>query len=112
MPRVSSALRMRTQTRPRQLDRVRAQLHLDRADGHGSCGSTFLDMHIPRYGARIWELIHLEGCVIDSRPCTRHRHEGPVAEYVLIVDPRDTPTQLSFSVRRSNNDIWAPKGVA
>ena len=82
-----------------QLDRLMDQLHDDRAEGHGTCGVTLLALHMPRYSGRIYEARHERGCVIEERPCTRHPHEGAVADYTLVLDPRtDTPKQLSLEV--------------
>ena len=50
-------------TRPTQRDRVLAQLR----DGP-TCGTTFLDMHIPRYGGRILEL-RQDGHNITNEKC-------------------------------------------
>jgi len=46
------------------------------------CGTSFLDWHIPRYAARIWEL-RAEGYEIASRPCRLHSHESPQTVYEL-----------------------------
>jgi len=82
-----------------QLERVLDQLHYDRLEGHGTCGSTLLSMFIPRYSGRIFEARHERGCVIEERPCRRHAHEGPVADYLLVHDPAtDTPKQLALSL--------------
>ena len=48
-----------------------------------TCGTTFLDWHIPRYAARIYEL-RIEGHDIISRPCTLHAHESPQVVYELV----------------------------
>jgi hypothetical protein len=81
-----------------QNERVLDQMHLDRDDGHGTCGNTLLvEMRVARYAARVWELRHLRGAVINERPCTRHEHEGAVAEYLLIQSPRDIPKQLALA---------------
>ena len=55
-------------TRPTQKDRVLAQLR----DGP-TCGTEFLEMHIPRYGGRILEL-RQEGHTITNENCWKHQH--------------------------------------
>ena len=55
-------------TRPTQRERVLAQLR----DGP-TCGTEFLEMHIPRYAARIWELREL-GRDITNESCWKHQH--------------------------------------
>ena len=81
-----------------QNERLLDQLHLDRDEGHGTCGSTLLSLYMPRYSGRIFELRHLRGAVINERPCTRHEHEGAVAEYLLLQSPRDIPKQLALAL--------------
>ena len=54
--------------RPTQKDRVLAQLR----DGP-TCGTEFLDMHIPRFGGRIMELRE-EGHTITNENCWKHQH--------------------------------------
>lgn len=82
-----------------QCDRVLAQLHRDRENGHGTCGVDLFGMHIFRYAARVWELRHDRGITIEERPCRRHGHESAIAEYELVFDPAtDKPTQLTWRV--------------
>ena len=47
------------------------------------CGTEFLDLHIPRYSARIDELKAL-GYGFDRRRCTRHPHKSPQYEWRLV----------------------------
>lgn len=47
------------------------------------CGTTFLEMYMPRYAARIHELRN-EGHQIISRPCKLHRHETQQTVYELV----------------------------
>lgn len=61
----------------RQRDRVLGALKLG-----PTCGTTFLEWRIPRYGARVYEL-RQEGYEIVSRPCRMHRHENPQIVYEL-----------------------------
>lgn len=46
------------------------------------CGTQFLDWHMPRYAARIYEL-RTEGHYITTRTCQLHRHESPQIVYEL-----------------------------
>jgi hypothetical protein len=47
------------------------------------CGTTLLEWHIPRYGARLHEL-RAEGYEIESKPCRLHYHESPQTVYELV----------------------------
>jgi len=47
------------------------------------CGTTFLDWHMPRYSARVYEL-RAEGHDIITRPCQLHRHDSPQMVYELV----------------------------
>lgn len=47
------------------------------------CGTTFLDWHIPRYAARIYEL-RTEGHNIVSTPCKLHHHDSAQIVYRLV----------------------------
>ena len=47
------------------------------------CGTDFLDVFIPRYGARIWELKR-EGYQITKRLCDQHRHNSRQYLYELV----------------------------
>ena len=50
------------------------------------CGIELLDMHIPRYAARILEL-RQQGHMIDTQRCTQHEwHKSHQIEYFLIPD--------------------------
>jgi hypothetical protein len=66
-------------SRPTQRDRVLAQLR----EGP-TCGTTFLEMHIPRYGGRILEL-RQEGYTITNEKCWKHRHYSRQTIYRLTV---------------------------
>jgi uncharacterized protein YbbK (DUF523 family) len=46
------------------------------------CGTTFLEMYIPRYAARIHEL-RTAGHEIATRECRQHEHESRQTEYYL-----------------------------
>lgn len=83
-------------TRRIQQDRVLDQLRYDAGEGHGTCGNVLLQMRVPRYGGRVYELRHDRGFGIQTQRCTRHHHEGNVAEYVLTDDPERKPRQLSL----------------
>ena len=64
-------------SRPTQRDRVLAQLR------HGpTCGTEFLEMHIPRYGGRILEL-RQEGYSITNEKCWKHQHYSRQTIYRL-----------------------------
>ncbi len=53
-----------------------------------TCGTTFLDERMPRYGARIFDL-RRRGFLIVRRPCAdpSHRHESRQEEWRLIAAP-------------------------
>lgn len=55
-------------SRPTQQERVLAQLRHE-----PTCGTEFLEMHIPRYGGRILEL-RQAGHTITNEPCWKHQH--------------------------------------
>lgn len=63
-------------SRPTQRQRVLAALR----DGP-TCGTEFLDMHIPRYGARIMEL--RETLTITNELCRKHQHYSRQTVYRL-----------------------------
>jgi hypothetical protein len=50
----------------------------------GVCGTQFLEMHIPRYAARVGELRD-DGHTIDNVACPHgwHRHNSRIATYQL-----------------------------
>ena len=52
------------------------------AGPRGICGNHWLDVHIPRYPARIWEL--KRRYAILSEPCHEHDHASSVARYRLV----------------------------
>ena len=64
-------------SRPTQRDRVLAQLR----DGP-TCGTEFLEMHIPRYGGRILEL-RQAGYNITNESCWKHQHFSRQTVYRL-----------------------------
>ena len=55
----------------------------------GVCGTEFLDMHIPRYSARIHEL-KADGYTITTRRCdiTTHRHLSGQTAFVYTPTPQ------------------------
>ena len=51
------------------------------------CGDTLLELHMPRYAARVHEL-KADGYQIISRRCKQHTwHTSPVVEYILVREP-------------------------
>ena len=52
---------------------------------HGPvCGTTLLDLHIPRYADRVYTL-KSDGWIIDTRTCEQHDyHTTRQIEYVLV----------------------------
>ena len=60
---------------------------LQQAGSSGVCGTRLLDMHLPRYAARISEL-RVEGYTITTRTCRHpyHQHSTRQVEYVLHTD--------------------------
>jgi hypothetical protein len=77
MPELLEPTLERTAPKISQINRVLFRL----GDGP-TCGTEFLEMHLPRYAARIWELRH-EGFNITTRKCRQHRHTTRQIEYVL-----------------------------
>ena len=74
-----------------QRDRI-----LERLRAGPICATTFLDMHIPRYAARVLEL-RQDGYTIDTRRCLQHDwHKSPQIEYVLV--PEVHAGQLELEV--------------
>ena len=63
--------------RPTQRQRVLAQLKAE-----PTCGTEFLEMHIPRYGGRILEL-RKDGHAITNEPCWKHQHYSRQTIYRL-----------------------------
>lgn len=64
-------------TGPTQRDRVLAQLR------HSpTCGTQFLEMRIPRYAGRIFEL-RQEGYCITNENCRKHQHYSRQTIYRL-----------------------------
>ncbi len=77
MTPVQLALTGLEHSRPTQRDRVLAQLR------HGpTCGTEFLEMHIPRYGGRILEL-RKDGHAITNETCRKHQHYSRQTVYRL-----------------------------
>lgn len=66
------------ETRPTQRQRVLAALR----DGP-TCGTEFLEMHIPRYGGRILEL-RKSGHAITNELCRKHSHYSRQTVYRLV----------------------------
>ncbi len=66
-------------TRPTQRDRVLARLRQG-----PTCGTEFLKMFIPRFGAAIFEL-RQEGYNITNEPCFKHQHYSHQTVYRLRV---------------------------
>ena len=64
--------------KPTQQDRILAEFL--RAAGTTVCGAKFLEMHIPRYAARILELRN-DGFDIQAGPC---QHGMNVVDYELL----------------------------
>ena len=62
--------------RPTQQERVLAQLRHE-----PTCGTEFLEMHIPRYAARILELRQTH--TITNESCWKHRHYSRQTIYRL-----------------------------
>lgn len=50
---------------------------------HGVCATTLLQLHIPRYAARIAELRQQHQIV--SEPCTQHSHDSRQIQYRLVI---------------------------
>ena len=61
-----------------QRDRVQAMLTDD-----WTCGTQFLARHIPRYGARIFDL-RRQGLKVERRPCETHQHFDRQYEWRLL----------------------------
>jgi hypothetical protein len=47
------------------------------------CGTQFLDLYIPRYGARIFEIRRLHPGRVERRRCDSHYHCGVQYEWRL-----------------------------
>lgn len=55
------------------------------------CGTEFLDEHIPRYGARIFQL-QRAGHGISRRLCQRHEHKSRQYEWRLLAEASFDPS--------------------
>jgi hypothetical protein len=52
------------------------------------CGDELLEMHMPRYAGRIYEL-RADGYEILSRKCKQHDwHQSNIVEYILVREPK------------------------
>lgn len=56
----------------------------------GVCGTRFLELHIPRYSARINEL-RKDGYTISRRTCTNPYHQHRGTQYVWFLAEVDQP---------------------
>lgn len=56
----------------------------------GVCGTRFLELHIPRYSARLGEL-KKEGHVISRRTCTNPHHGHRGVQYEWFLSEVDQP---------------------
>ena len=70
-------------------------LYMLQHNPQGVCGTRLLELHIPRYSARLNELRN-GGYPIRRRPCTNehHRHQGQ--QFVWYLDTESDPNQTAM----------------